>query len=171
MLMIRPLSDWNSILPGYRVPSYGRKIQSLQFKTEGQGHFDLHFGSEVAFECDLYDWTTSYKFDLHYLCEDYYGSCCSMYGIPTGSVRIWTLYLTPTTLHVYCRRDTEGEEANVQVMSVSYSTLSHCLGQSEWPSLLSNVQVYSDDRVTKKYRIISGTQFYLFDIIMYQHYV
>ena len=169
--MIHSLSDWTSISPGYRVPSYGSKIQSLQFKTEGQGHFDLHFGSEVAFECDLYDGTTSYKFDLHYLCEDYYNSCCYMSGVPTGSVRIWTFNLTPDVLYIYCRGDGEGEEANVEVMSVSYSTISNCFYESEWPDLLSDVEVYDDDRVTKEYRIISGTQFHLFDIIMYQHYV
>ena len=116
----------------------------------------------MAFECDLYDWTTSYKFDLHYLCEDYYGSCCSMYGVPISWVRIWTLTLTPTTLHIYCRRDGEGEEANVEVMAVSYSTLDHCLYESEWPSLLSNVQVYSDDIVTRAYRIISGKHQFCF---------
>ena len=158
MLMIHSLSDWNSISPGYRVPSNGNQIQSLQFRTHGEGHFDLHFGKKVAFECNLYDWTTSYKFDLHYLCEDYYNSCCDMSGVPTGSasVRIWTLTLTPTTLHIYCRRDGEEEEANLEVMAVSYSTISNCLYESEWPSLLNDVQVYSDDRVTKKYRIISG---------------
>ena len=109
----------------------------------------------MGFECDLNDLTTSYKFDLHYPCYDY-GSCCYMYGVPTGSVRIWTLSLTPTTLYIYCRRDFEGEEANVQVMSVSYSTVSHCLGEYQWPSLLSDVRVNGDDIVTRAYRIISG---------------
>ena len=158
---VKYFSDWISIYAGNRIPSYGSQIQSLELRTEGQGHFDLHFMDLVGFQCDLYDGTTSYKFDLHYPCDDYYNSCCYMYGVPTGSVRIWTLTLTPTTLYIYCRRDGEGEVANVEVTRVSYSAVSHCLTEYQWPSLLNDVEIFSDDRVTRAYRTISGATYIL----------
>ena len=153
--MTHSISDWNSIDPGNRILSHDS--QSLQFKTEGQGHFDLHFGNinRFGFQCNLNNETKDYKYYLHYPCSQK-NSCCDMKDVPISLVRIWTFTLTTSWMYIYCRSGGEGEEANVEVMRVSYLTVSHCLTEPEWPSLLSDVEVYSDDIVTKKYRVISG---------------
>ena len=144
------ISDWNSISAGGTVADSDRMIRSLELKTAGNGHFDPHFGELAGFECNLNDQSTSYFFDLHYNCEVY--SCCDIKEVPISSVRIWTFTLTPTTLHIYCRSDGEGKEANVEVMSVSYSTLSHCIDSDQWASLLNILTINSDDEVTSAYR-------------------
>ena len=60
--------------------------------------------------------------------------------------------MTPTTLYIHCRRDGEGEEANVEVMVLLYSTVSHCLDLDQWTSLLNTLYADGDDSVTRAYR-------------------
>lgn len=111
----------------------------------------------IGFQCDLSYWRTEYMFDLHYPCNHNPSSCCYMSRVPTGSVRIWTFTLTPTILYIHCRRGEEEEAANVEVTRVPYSAVSQCLREDQWPNLLSDVQIFSDDRVTKAYRIEGAT--------------
>ena len=41
----------------------------------------------------------------------------------------------------------------MEVTRVPYSAVSQCLRNDQWPNLLSDVEIFSDDRVTKAYRI------------------
>ena len=51
----------------------------------------------------------------------------------------------------------------MEVTRVPYSAASHCLREDQWPNLLSDVEIYSDDRVTEAYRI-AGAKFIVFPI-------
>ena len=45
----------------------------------------------------------------------------------------------------------------MEVTRVPYSAVSQCLREDQWPNLLSDVEIYSDDRVTNAYRITAAT--------------
>lgn len=158
-------SEWISISAGTQIQSRkGGRIQSLEVKTQGSGHFDPHFGWLMGFECELSD-DESYFFDLHYNCE--LEDCCSMTRVPKSNVRIWTFTLTSTMLRLYCRRNSDTETENVEVMAVSRSLLSHCCNSEQWESLLNLFRVHDDDKVTKAYKIISGKTPFLSTFYLY----
>ena len=148
---------WISISGGSTISQTSIKNQWVQIKTIGEGHFDLHFrvtgAEEIGFQCDLLDSTTSTQFKVH-MCSISPG-CCMMTNIPATSTRIWTFSLTSTMLHLECEGD--GEKRR-EVMSVSQTQLSSCINAEKWKYFLGNIEVYSDDEVTKAYRILGESR-------------
>ena len=122
-------------------------------RTEGQGHFDVHFTTNTTWfglESDLRADKTDYIFRYHGSCAyDLDSPCCQLSSVPLADERIWFFNASSGGMEIYCN--------GVSVMLLNYSSLGNCFKEKIGDEGLSDFlfSISYDDRVTKGYKNIS----------------